>query len=150
MAGATNDRLRSWPLNGPLFWPNVDVTPDTVNWTTADASLPSSWVNAVAQLTGFNFPISIFFDFQAGSDVVTVYRKVSSTSFGTGDYQSNPGTWTAWPGGSFNGITVSPNQYVGIAVTTPSSGTGTLRIWNFTDNTRLIDTLPFTVFEEAF
>lgn len=145
MAGATNDRLKSWATSGPLSWPNIDVTPDAVNWTTANTTLPSSFVNAVAQLTGFNFPISIFFDFQAGSTTVTVYRKVSSTSFGTGDYQSNPGTWTAWTGGSFNAISVTQNQYVGIAVNEPGSGTGTLRIWNFTDNTRLIDTLPYTV-----
>lgn len=141
---ALNDGLL-FPLNGPLCWPNIDITPDTVNWVTANATLPDGpWVNAVVQMTGISNPIEIFYTYQAGSIDTSVFIRISNTSFGTGDYQINGPAWVQWFGGSFNSKGIQPNQYVGIAVD-ELDASGTIRIFNLTDSNRLLDTMPYVV-----
>jgi hypothetical protein len=141
---ALNDGL-FFPLNGPLCWPNIDITPDTLNWITANATLPDGpWVNAVVQVTGISNPIELFYTYLAGSVPTDVYVKVSSTSFNTGDYGLGGADWVLWNGGSVNSKSVLPNQYFGIAVDS-IGGSGTLRIFNFTDSNKLLDTLPYAV-----
>lgn len=141
---ALNDGLL-FPLNGPLCWPNIDVTPDTVNWVSANATLPDGpWVNAEARITGISNPIEIFYDYQAGSIPTTVLIRISNTSIGTNDFELNPASWIVWSGGSFNAKTIQPNQYVGIAVD-EIDATGTLRVFNLTDFNKLLDTIPYVV-----
>lgn len=143
-AGALNDGL-AVPLNGPLCWPNIDITPDTLNWVTANATLPDGpWVNAVVRVTGISNPIQIFYTYQAGSITTSVFVKISNTSFTTGDYGAGGAGWVLWSGGSFNAQTVTPDQYFGIAVD-QQDASGTLNIYNFTDSSKLLDTLPYLV-----
>ena len=129
-----------------------DVTPNAVSWADLyyNESGPPFGGNGFniskRQITGISTPITI--KISADPSTVDLYYLVSNSIFPPED-EGVPNSWPTDVGLNLianNGtFSVSNNQYLSLAVTSFSSGNGTITLTNLSDNDTVLDTINYTV-----
>lgn len=118
-----------------------DPTPDAINWLDVSYPISTPPLNNVGQITGINSTITLSLSW-TGS-LGTVYRKVSESSFSTGDYALNSADWVSTlTGGTF---AVPPNYYVGFLRIQAKVGTGVFTVRNVSDLNTVLDTFSLAI-----
>jgi hypothetical protein len=119
----------------------ADLVPNVVNWVDISSPQAGPWSNNVAQVTGISERILLSVSWPGSSG--TVYCKVSSASFSTGDYTLGTPGWNAIATtGSFY---VEPNHYVGFVRVQNKPGSVLLTVINRSDGGVTLDTFATTM-----
>ncbi len=111
-----------------------DVTPDAVNWTNITAHNPVAAVgsNANQTISGISTSITLRFE-DDNAFSADVY-----------EYSKNNGAWTAFTTGS-NTLSVANTDTVKFRVTSTTTLTGTISVYNDTDGAALLDTFFYSL-----
>lgn len=131
------------------FFSTADVTPDPVSWADLyynDGIGGNGFNISKRQITGISTPITI--KISADPSTVDLYYLVSNSISPPADeaaYNSFPedyGLSSIANNGTFN---ISNNQYLSLAITSASSGNGTITLTNVSDNDAVLDTINYTL-----
>lgn len=111
-----------------------DVTPDAVNWTNIAAHNPVAAVgsNANQTISGITAAITLRFEDD------------NSWSADAYEYSKNNGAWTAFGLGT-NTLSMSNGDTLKFRVTSTTSLTGTISVYNDTDGAALLDTFFYSL-----